>query len=373
MTTNQLHASLPRCPLIPDELLRKNNVYFEIDTRFRKASRILQALWLKDRNIKTGVHVRGEGDNAVVMPLHSNLDRDAARAGQNFLSPEIHKYVREQLLLREEGAAIDEERLFGNALSSMPMTFNIFAGLALNHELATSVFRGLFPSFVDKVEGFAFEHSPGRREERFLSDSTAFDLVVRVITPDGEPASIYIETKYSENMSGPAARLRDRYDEASRAVRLFVDPDAPILRSLAIEQLWREMMLAQLAVDQGITPKAMFVAIGPRLNRRVQAAFRVFENELIPEDDRDDNRVAFQAVTLEDFIAAIGSAGAEDLARDLWARYADFSRVYRLCLDDAFPQGLPSQEGSASSTAEAARKEMVRSLATRARASSKAR
>jgi hypothetical protein len=39
-------------------------------------------------------------------------------------------------------------------------------------------------------------------------------------------------------------------------------------------------MLAQLAVDQGITDRAMFVVVGPRLNRRVQAACRVYANEL---------------------------------------------------------------------------------------------
>jgi hypothetical protein len=47
-------ASLPRCPLIPDELAKKHNVHFEIDTRFRKAARLLQALWLQDHNIETG-------------------------------------------------------------------------------------------------------------------------------------------------------------------------------------------------------------------------------------------------------------------------------------------------------------------------------
>jgi hypothetical protein len=55
-------ASLPRCPLISDELAKKHNVHFEIDTRFRKAARLLQALWLQDHNIEAGIHVRGEGD-----------------------------------------------------------------------------------------------------------------------------------------------------------------------------------------------------------------------------------------------------------------------------------------------------------------------
>lgn len=143
-----------------------------------------------------------------------------------------------------------------------------------------------------------------------------------------------VEQKYSEDMTGPAARLRDRYDEASRTVGLFVDPDSPTLRSLALEQLWREHMLAQQTVDQGLTPRAMFIAVGPRLNRRVMAAFRVYENELIDADDQDANRVPFQAFTLEGFIDALAEAGADGIARDLWCRYCDFERVYHLALGE---------------------------------------
>lgn len=334
MTSTSAFVSLPRVPLVPDEIVRQNNVFFEIDTRFRRAARLLQCLWLKDRDIETGVHVRGEGDDAVLMPLHSNLSRDAARAGKNFLSPEIHALVRHELLMREEGAAIDEERLFGNALSSMPLCFNLFGPMKLDLKLASDVFRKLLPDFVDQVEDFIFEHSPGRRETLFLQDGTAFDLAMRVVTPDGEPATVFIEVKYSESMEGPAARLRDRYDEVSCKSGLFVDADSPLLRSLALEQLWREHMLAQLTVDQGITPRAMFIAIGPRLNRRVQAAFKVYESELIDEEDHDDNRVPFKALTLEAIFEAMHEAGAKDIARDLWHRYADFDRVYQLALGE---------------------------------------
>lgn len=342
MTSSHRSASLPRVPLVSDEILRQHNVFFEVDTRFRRAARLLQCLWLKDRNIEPGIHVRGEGSDAVIMPLHSNLSREAARAGKNFLSPTIHAFTRRQLVLREEGAAIDEERLFGNGLSSMPLCFNMFAPLAMDLELASEVFRRLLPDFVKDVDGFCFEHSPGRREERFLHDGTAWDVAVQVITPDGEPATLFIEVKYSEDMTGPAARLRERYDAVSRESGLFVDPDNPALRSLGLEQLWREHMLAQLTVDQGITPRAMFLAIGPRLNRRVQVAFRVFENELIAADDRDDNRVPFKALTLEAVFEAIGEAGDKELSRELWQRYADFERIFHMALGE-FIDAPPAQ------------------------------
>lgn len=321
---------LTRTPLVPETVLKRHSAYCAIDTRFRAAARLQQALWLKNQNIPALADDRTKSHSF----LGTILTPDATRAGKNFLSPEIHRLALHEWLLCEDDAAIDPERLFGNALSSMPLVFNLFGPLALNTELATAVFRILLPDFVHSVQRIIFEHSPGRRSDRFLTDRTAFDLAIHVTTPDGEPSIVYTELKLSESMDSSAARMRDRYNEASSQVRLYRDPDSAILRSLAIEQLWREHMLAQLAVDQGITSRAVFMAIGPRLNRRVQAAFRVYESELIGIDQREPHRVAFAPLTLETVIEAIAAAGASDLAQALWGRYCDLDQVYRLSMQE---------------------------------------
>lgn len=337
-STGPSFISVSRAPLVPEAVLKRHGAYCAIDTRFRAAARLQQAIWLKEQNIQTAADdYAGRSGRSF---LGSILSTSAARAGKNLLTKDVHRLALREWLLCEDDAAIDPERLFGNALSSMPLCFSLFGPMALDLTLATSVFRELLPGFVHKVEQIIFEHSPGRRNDRFLSDRTAFDLAVRVITPDGEPASIFIEVKFSESMEGPAARMRDRYNEASRQVRLYRDPDSAILRSLAIEQLWREHMLAQLAVDNGVTPRAVFMAIGPRLNRRVQAAFRVYEAELIAADQPD--RVAFAPLTLEAVIEAIAVAGASDLAQALWGRYCDFDRVYRLSMQELAGDGTTS-------------------------------
>lgn len=342
---------LTRTPFVPEAVLKRHGAYCAIDTRFRSAARLLQCLWLKDHDIPTASSAPSRGNNTG-SSFGSILDAKAARAGRNFLSPAVHRLALQELLLREDDAAIDEERLFGNALSSMPLTFSLFG--PLDRDLATAVFRRLLPGFVNTVEQIIFEHSPGRREDRFLKDRTAFDLAVRVITSDGEPATVFIEVKYSESMEGPAARMRDRYNEASRQVRLYRDPDSAILRSLALEQIWREHMTAQLAVDHGVTPRAVFMAIGPHLNRRVQAAFRVYEAELLDADQREPDRVAFAPLTLETVIEAIAAAGASELAQALWARYCDLDRVYRLSMqeiagDEASTREAKSHAGSSAS------------------------
>jgi hypothetical protein len=331
--------TLARMPLLPSDLLKQHHCFISTDTRFRAAARFLQSLWRGDAQIPIGMHVSPTGDKPTRIKLGSRLHFKAARGGLNFVAPEVYQLVRRELILREEGAVIDVERLFANALSSMPQCFNLLGPMALDLDLATAVWRRLLPGFVHTVEGISFEHSPGRGDARFLSDGTAFDAVIRVINPNGNPATVYIEVKYSEGMCGPAADPRSRYDEASRQVRLFQNPDSAVLRSLALEQLWREHMLAQLAVDLQYTPQAHFVAIGPRLNRRVSTAFRLHAAELLDLSSADeDNRVGFTPITLEAVIEALAEARAVDLARQLWSRYLDFARVY----DHALAADIPN-------------------------------
>jgi hypothetical protein len=309
---------------------------------------MLQIFWMRDHGIANAIP-----DAARSTHLGSYLSPDAAEAGLNFLAPEIHLLALREMLLREDDAAIDEDRLVANSLSSQPLVFNAFGPLALDVKLATKVFRQLLPDFVQSVENVVFEHSPGRRDDRFLADRSAFDVAIHVKTPEGGSGIVYAEMKYSEDMTGPAARWRERYEQAFNEVRLFKDPTSPILRSIPVEQLAREHCLSQLAVDNGVTPRAMFIGIGPRLNRRVQAAFVVYANELLPIDETDRSRVGFRHFTLETFIDAIDVAGDGETADQLWKRYCDFQRVYDAALAVIAPKA-PCSEPPSSATAAAA-------------------
>ncbi len=298
---------------------------------------MLQIFWMRDHGIPNAIV-----DNERNTHLGSYLSADAAEAGLNFLTPQTHFLALREMLLREDGAAIDEDRLVANSLSSQPLVFNAFAPLALDADFASKVFSQLLPDFVHSVEKVVFEHSPGRRDERYLADRSAFDVAMHVTTPEGEPGIVYVEVKYTEDLTSSPARWRDRYDTALNDVRLYKDPNSPILRSTPIEQFAREHMLSQLAVDNGVTPRAMFIAIGPRLNRRVNAAFRVYANELLPVDDADPSRVAFRHFTLEAFIDAIDVAGDQSTADRLWQRYCNFQRIYDAALAVLAPK-LSSQ------------------------------
>ncbi|MHC2531874.1 PGN_0703 family putative restriction endonuclease [Bradyrhizobium diazoefficiens] len=327
-------TQINRVPWVPDRLLQQLGGICEIDSRFRRAVRLLAVLWMHDSGIESAA---SGGEHASYLASH--LSADAAEAGLNFHSPDLHLLaLKELLLLREEDAAVDEDRLLSNPLSSMPLAVNLFGPLALDTKLGSKVLRQLLPDFVHSVQRIVWEHSPGRKDPRYLSDRTAFDLAIHVATPEGEPGIVYIEVKLSEELLGPVARWRDRYSEALHEVRLYKDPDSPILRTAPVEQLFREHAVAQKSVDNGVVPRAMFIAIGPRLNRRVQAAFKVYANELLPVDPADPTRVAFRHFTLEAIIDAIDVAGDGGTADQLWKRYCDFQRIYDAALAAIAPK-----------------------------------
>ena len=330
-------ASRPliRLPHLPAKLLKRHGCFIGTDTRFRAAARLLQSLHREAAGIPVGLHTSISGTKRRRLRLGSRLPLAAASTGRNFVSADVFRLVRRELVLREEGAAIDEDRLFGNLLSSMPLTFNLLGPLALDLDLATTVFRSLLPAFVHAVTAIGFETSPGRGRPEYLNDGTAFDAALHIVTPDGEPGLVFVEMKYSEGMSGPAAAPRPRYDAASRQVRLYRDSDSPVLRSIALEQLWREHMLAQLAVDLEFTPKAHFVAIGPRLNRQASAAFKAYADQLAEPEAEDPSAVGFTPLTLEAVVDALAAAGATDTAALLRQRYLDFGRILDLALAEA--------------------------------------
>lgn len=330
-----------RAPLVPEALLRQHDCLVSGDTRFRTAARLRQSIWREEQGLPAGLHRPGGNRTITPIRLGSLLQPADAARGLNFLSPTVHGFVRRSLVLREEGAMVNYDRLTRNLLSSEPLTYSLLIPLALNLELATAIFRQLLPTFVHQVTAIRFETSPGRYDPRYLADGTAFDAALSVITPDGEPATLFIEVKYSEGCTGPAATLRRRYDEASREAALHLDPDAPALRSVMLEQFWRLHLLAQLAVRHKVTPRAHLLVLYPHHNRRVRTATRLYAAELADPAGSSPTTAGFTALTLETFVAELAQAGGGAEAAYLHHRYLDLTLVLNLVLSGAVPSDDP--------------------------------
>lgn len=312
---------LPLVPLLPEELLRKHHVHEPMDHRFRSAARLLQSLWREDRELPIG-HYRTDGRRK---KLGSRIGNVAARAGANFMVPAITALVRRELAYREPAAMIDEARLYGNLLSSMPLAFNLFGLLKLDLSFASRVLGELFPDLAGaQVRAVLFEHSPGRGNPVLTGDHSAFDVLLRYEKPDGTRGFVAIEMKYSESCQEPASAVRRRYDDLAEVSGLFVEPRKPALRTKPLQQLFREHLLAQAMLMRGDYDEGRFVVIAPQLNALVARAVAGYHAELKPAGE---DHVSFASVTLEDAIVALAMAGEEQYAARLYRRYCDFQLV----------------------------------------------
>ncbi|MGX9144694.1 PGN_0703 family putative restriction endonuclease [Mesorhizobium sp. 128a] len=343
-------------PLIPEFVLRASNTFIATDARFGAAARLLSALWREEQKIPIGAVIAGTRGDTRRIKLGSRISGPAARVGANFMTNDVTALAKAELLFREPGSVWNEERLWTNLLSSQCLTINLWAPLAFDLDLATAVWSKLLPGFVQTVTRIRFEHSPGRFQETYFGDGTAFDVLVDIVTPDGEPGFVAVEIKYVEEMLAPPARHRDRYDETTRECGLFIDPEDTILTRAGFEQLRREHVMAQLMVDNGLASRGKFITIVPRLNRRAVASNALYAAELHdatgdqPHDDGRE-RVGFQAFTLETVVRAIADHGAAEYASALWGRYCDFHRVVRHVMESlvATPSGSAFDAGKSHS------------------------
>jgi hypothetical protein len=196
--------------------------------------------------------------------------------------------------------------------------------MKLDLSMATRFWSSMFPDHMAKVESIYFEHSPGRGDEAFIADHTAFDVLINGQNRKGQSSFIAIEVKYSESMNESAATMRPRYESVSTSSGLFKDPEHPALRSAPIQQLWREHMLSQTMLDNGLYDTGLFLAVHPAKNEDCSAAVASYKQHL---HKPSGSNPAFAALTLEECVQGMRDIGEVELADALFARYLDFKRI----------------------------------------------
>ncbi len=316
-------------PIIPVDVLLRFHVAEPMDTRFASSARLLQSIWRERRELAMGRYQPTAGKRR---KLGSRLAPSVARTGANFLAPDIAKCVRREAAYREIGALIDEERLWGNLLSSQVLTFNLFARAKLDAAYAARMCKAMVPDHIETVHSIAFEHSPGRGDPGYLGDGTAFDLFIMGEAKDGAPAFLAIEIKYAEQFRRQTRSSTGRYGELGEWYGMHADPGGAALTIEPMAQFMAEHLLAAVIRERlGPEAKGVFLVVAPAQNREAWAAVNAYEQELVSAPI-----VPFIALTLERIIEAVRDAGDAELAQRLHERYTDFDPVHAL-IDDWEP------------------------------------
>lgn len=310
----------PRMLRPHDSLMKAHHVLVKSDNAFQRSARLLQALWREEQGLPIGQH-RGK-------PLGTRLAMPEAQEKlSNYLTPTIRQVVEREVVSakRGRGKLFSKPRIFNDLLSSQPLCFNLFGELAENLELATRVFRRLLPERIGAVEGIDFESSPGRRDEKYTGDNSAFDVFVRYRTVKGEAGFIGIEVKYHEALKDKPAAHRRRYDEVARGLEAFRGERLNDLRGKPLQQIWRDHLLAgSMLLADATWAEGTFAFLYPRANERCSMAVLQYETCL------REGVESFVPWELEDVVEALRAETAADWVAMVEDRYVAFGKVDEL-------------------------------------------
>lgn len=286
---------------------------------FQRRARILQSMWRAERGYPIGAHAARGGTRR----LGSRLPMPwAEETLANFLSEHTRQVVRAEVLDRvaSRGKVYARPRIFDDLLSSQPLCFNLFAELQQDLDLASRVLSRLSGTRMVQVTAIEFEYSPGRGEEQYTGDRSAFDVYVEALTGDGKRAFAGIEVKYHENLGGRPARHRSRYDEIAAQMACFQPGCAARLRAQPLQQIWRDHLLAGSMRLSGAFADGCFVYLYPEGNLCCARAVAAYQRCLSSSD-------TFAAWTLEEVTSTIRQLTGPGWIDPFIDRYLGFHKI----------------------------------------------
>ena len=302
----------------PETLLRQHHAWKPKTDKheYQWKLRLLQSLWRADN----GLPYRVDGNEALGTQLPMP---EAQHTLANFLTPEIREDVRREVLDRERsrGKVYVKPRIFNNLLSSQPLCFNLFAELRNDLPLASRAFAQLTRGRLSEVTAIEFEWSPGRGDERYTGDGTAFDVYIRYRDVDDLTGFLGIEVKYRETLPWEPREYRERYSEVAKMMACFHGDARRLGPKSSLRELWRNHLLvgAHKIVD-GFDAGA-FVLLYPEVNTVYAAAACEYRNCL----KRD--QTSFIAWTIDALAASLMSYSDARWIRQFYKRYLELGRL----------------------------------------------
>lgn len=298
---------------------KRYDVYEEADkSDFQRRARILQSMWREEQGFEIGVHKGRNGER----PLGSRLAMPwAEETLSNFLTETTKQVIRDEVIDEEKskGKLYKKPRIFNDLLSSQPLCFNLFAELQRDLGLATSIFTEFTSGRVQRVTGIEFEFSPGRGEDKYTGDKSAFDIYIKYVPDLGGHGFLGVEVKYHENLKVEPADNRPRYEEISEMMGIFITEKMDDLKSPPLQQIWRDHLLSGILKKEDNFDEGTFVFLYPRDNHHCENAILDYRECLTGSD-------SFQVWLMEELIDVIKKHTQEDWVERFYDRYLNFMK-----------------------------------------------
>ena len=298
----------------PDKDLRfEYHTDYSNDNVFASKSRLLQSIWRKEKGLEFVKYGNFIEPNS------------AKKSGANFLTEGIIEIVRYEVENKsKDRKVIKEPRIWNNLLSSQPMAFNLFGELKIHLDIATKVFKKLFPKKkIKEVTQIEFEYSPGRRSDKYTSDSSAFDVFVVYENGNMQKGFFGIEVKYSEHLNDAPSSHKKRYEEVSEESEVFDMSKLEELKKKPIQQIWRDHLLAlSMSKINKEYDFGDFVYLYPKGNTNCQNGVNKYQTVI-----KENTESHFIPLTLEKFIEELKKICDENWVSDFEDRYLNFEKI----------------------------------------------
>jgi hypothetical protein len=295
------------------------------DNSWQRVLRATQSTWREQQGLEPA-RLKVGGDERL---LGSRLTPDDSAAGRNFLTETTWRRVQADLATNaqatdSEKKVLEPDRLKDNLLSSQPLCFNLFAELDDDRALATRAFRLLWPSRVHAVERIEFEWSPGRGDQAFLGNRSAFDVAVFHTTPVGGSGVLGIEVKYHENLKATGGEIRKVARDVAERTGLPVDLDDARWRRAPLNQFLLDHLLALSITHHPEQPygDADFCLVYPAGNLACTSALDTYKRRL--------GGSAFEAKTLEQIVGTLRMCTDAPWVGAFADRYLGYDRAFKL-------------------------------------------
>ena len=295
------------------------------DSSWQRALRATQSTWREQQGLEPARLIVGDEER----PLGSRLTPEDAEAGRNFLTETIWRRVQAELDTNAQASGAERrvlqvDRLKANLLSSQPLCFNLFAELDEDRRLATRAFRLLWPTRVRDVQHVEFEWSPGRGDDEFLGNRSAFDVAVFHTKPDGGQGVLGIEVKYHENLKAEASEIRDVARAVAEKAGLSVELADPEWERAPLNQFLLDHLLALSINKHPDQPygDAEFCLIHPAGNLACANALATYRSRL--------GASAFESRSLEQVVGALRMCTDAPWVGDLADRYLGYDRAFKV-------------------------------------------
>lgn len=292
------------------DTLKAHHVYETVDrvsndpeaTDFKRTARLLQSLWREKHGLPIGTQPMRSRGGKPTRPLGSRIELETAReTGANFLTDGVRRVVKERLANPQSHQTLDEDRLYCDLLSSMPMCFNLFGELAADLARADKAVHTWWPDTPGKVSAVEFEWSPGRGlKGEYLENRSAFDAAFILDLGDGTKGVIGVETKYHEHavpMAPTTDAKMERYKAVADKSGVFANGSQEAIVGTELQQIWLDHLLA-LSLPQhpsGEWAWAKFILVYPSRNPGFARVASAYQRLLSKQD-------TFGVSTVEDLL-----------------------------------------------------------------------